>query len=246
LLNQEWMLPRVAPLLLRGHTHIGQRGVREFKIPFTAGRDGTLLQAAGFEPLSKTLTYPTILERDERGRTIRRITATTARWDEERSLWILQDGQITRPEPAAGRGGASLVVREPLAEYETDLSPRLLMVRRYGQFAGMLSQQQINEMLRSGTVTDVDALLRHRYSRFGTVLVNVLVIVITLPSFLLREPANLFRQSAICASIALPILMTSIILMAVNMPGLTPAVSVFLPAILLLPVAIARMAYIKT
>ncbi|MHC5022839.1 MAG: LptF/LptG family permease [Planctomycetota bacterium] len=246
LLNQEWMLPRVAPLLLRGHGHIGEGGVEEFSIPFTPGRDGTLLQAAAFDPRTNTLTRPTILERDERGGTQRRITAAVAIWDDSLESWKLRNGQATRSEPAAGRAGSALVVREPLEVYATDLSPRLLMVRRYGQFAGMLSQQQINDMLRSGTVADVSALLRHRYARFGTVLVNVLVIVITLPFFLLREPSNLFRQSVICAGTALPVLMTALVLMTVNMPGLTPAVSVFLPAILLLPVAIARMTFIRT
>jgi lipopolysaccharide export LptBFGC system permease protein LptF len=247
LLNQELMLPRVAPLVLRGHADVGQRSVDEFAVPLTPDGRGGLVQAPSFEPGIATLVRPTWLERDERGRTVRRITADTATWDAVQKAWRLERGLAVRRsgDPAAG-GAGRVVEREAVGLYATDVDPSTLIVRRHGEYAAMLSLRQITEMLERPGVVDTTTLQRHRYSRFATVLINVLVLVITLPSFLLREPTSLLRQSLVAASISLPVMLTAIIVMTVDLPGIGPAVGVFLPVIMLLPVVLARVMYIKS
>jgi hypothetical protein len=76
--------------------------------------------------------------------------------------------------------------------------------------------------------------------------VNLLVLVVALPFFLLREPANMLRQSILCAAFAVPAALGSFVAMTIDMPGLAPAVSVFLPAAVLLPLALGRVGAIKT
>ena len=50
LLNQEFLLPRLAPMLIRKHGDIGQQGVQAFNVRFTADGRGNLLQAPSFDP----------------------------------------------------------------------------------------------------------------------------------------------------------------------------------------------------
>lgn len=253
LVNQEFFLPRVAPLLLRGHGEIGESGLDAFPVPFTDDGKGTLLQAPRFEPRTATLTAPTFIERRDKRITTRRVSAATARWDGERRGWILDDGAaITAGTDATGSSGpdggrsGEVVQRTPLDFYPSEISPEMLTVRRYSQFAGMLSLEQIGEMLRAPGAKDAPALIRYRFSRFSSVLVNVLVLVITLPSFLLREPANLLRQSVVCAALAIPCMFGAAIGMMADLPGIPAAAGVFLPAIVLIPVALARVTFIKT
>jgi hypothetical protein len=130
--------------------------------------------------------------------------------------------------------------------YATDISPQVLIVRRFAQFTAMLSIEQIREMLRTPGVTDSAALRRHLYSRFSSVLVNLLVMLIALPSFLLREPANLLFQSVMCAGMTIPAMIGAAIGMMVQLPGVTPAVSGFMPVLVLIPVALARITFVKT
>ncbi len=147
----------------------------------------------------------------------------------------------------SGPGAATTAtISEPLAFFATDLDPNALIVRRHADYAGMLSLVQIEQMLDSGRVLDTARLLRHRYARFAAVAVNLLVLLIALPSFLLREPAPLMRQAVVCATMALPALTGSAIGMMVEMPGIPPAVGVFLPVIVLIPVAAARWTFLKT
>ena len=120
------------------------------------------------------------------------------------------------------------------------------MVRRFNQFAAMLSMNQISQMLDTPMLQARDALLRYRYSRFSSVLVSLLVLALTLPSFLLREPANLLRQSVQCAALAVPATVGSAIGMMVEMPGISPAVGVFLPVIVLGFMSLVPWTHFKT
>lgn len=245
LMNQEAVLPSIAPLLLRDHRQIGKAGVNEFEVRFTPDARGTLLQSPSFDPKTRTLQWPTILERDEAGRATRRIGADSATWDESRGGWVLTNAKVMtlRKEGAVGPD----TIREPMVDfYATDVSPQVLIVRRFGQFTAMLSMEQIRQMLRTPGVTDSSALRRHLYARFSSVLVNLLVMLIALPSFLLREPANLLLQSVQCAVMAVPAMIGAAIGMMVQLPGVTPAVSVFMPVLVLIPVALARITFVKT
>lgn len=244
LANQELLLPRMAPLLLRGHGQVGQASVNEFEINLTPDARGNLMQAPSFNPVTNTLASPTFLERNERGLTTRRISAESAQWDTTIGGWNLTGGvAVALPE---GEARGRTLHREPIEVYETDLDPRVLTVRRHTEFAAMLSLRQIAEILDSGGAADTDALLRFRCARFATVLMNLLVLGLTLPCFLLREPANLLRQSMLCAALAIPALLGSAVGMMASLPGIAPAGGVFLPIVVLLFVALVPWTYFKT
>lgn len=248
LLNQELIMPRVAPLLIRDHGDIARRAVGAFTVPFTRDGNGHLLQAASFDPGAGTLSKPTILMRDADGRTILRITADAASWDDQANAWRLENG-IAMSQPTAEGEQQDRVVssrRDPIAEFSTDLTPEVLTMRRFGQFASMLSTSQINQMLASRSVVDADALARFKYSRFAAVLINMLLLIITLPFFLLREPANLLLQSLWCAAVAVPGMIAALIGLTVELPGIPPAAGVFLPVAILIPIALAVAPQIKT
>jgi lipopolysaccharide export LptBFGC system permease protein LptF len=243
LLNQEFVLYRVAPLVLRRHAAIGQESISGFPVSFVHDGQGMLLQAASFDPGPRKLGWPTFLERDDIGRTIRHISAESALWNTDRRGWDLAEGRVYMLGDTSGSGNAlngdAATSWRPIDFIASTLSPRALTIKRYSQFATMLSLRQIEEMLKSPRVVDTDALLRYRYARFSSILVNLLVMALALPFFLLREPANLMRQSALCAGTALPTLFGSTVGMMVQIPGFKPAFSVFLPVIVLIPVAFA-------
>jgi lipopolysaccharide export system permease protein len=244
MVNQELMLPRVAPLLLRGTHNVGEQGIDQYEVLFTPDGNGNLLAAPSFDPQAKTLSWLTVLERDDRGRTVRRVTADRATWSESDQHWLLTNGQAVQPGGASEAGGQ--MIAKPIASYQTDLTPQALLVRRYNQFATMLSLDQISQMLKSPRIAERDVLLRYYYSRFSSVLVNLLVLALSLPFFLLREPANLLRQSVLCAAISIPATMGAAIGMMLDLPGIPPAAGVFLPVIALLFLAVFPWTFFKT
>jgi lipopolysaccharide export LptBFGC system permease protein LptF len=238
LLNQELILPRVAPMLLRSSRDIGDTGIERFEVRFTPDANGHLFTSPSYDPRTRTLHWPTILERDDKGRTIRRIWAERATWSDDHQHWRLDEGRALRPRPRSeselpDQPVAAVSEPEVIESYRTDLTPQALLVRRYNQFAGMLSLRQIDQMLQTLRTADRDTLLRHYYGRFSSVLVNLLVLALALPCFLLREPANLLRQSVLCAGLTIPATIGAAIGMMVELPGVPPAAAVFMPVIVL-------------
>lgn len=273
LVNQELFLPRVAPLLIRGHGEIGQQTIQAFPVDFTRDDRGALLQAATFDPAAGTLSGVTILERDELGRTRRRTTADTATWGrietDEGSVagWQLQGGAGVELDIGDGAGGGtggagragSPVPMEPdsarmsraeASFFATNLSPQVLVLRRHGAYASMLSLRQIAEILENPGAIDREALIqalsRYRWSRFSSVIVNVLLMWLALPAFLIRGPANLLVRAMLCAAMTLPAVILAAVFMLVTIGGIPPAVSVFLPALFLAPVVVAQWTRVET
>ncbi len=248
LVNGELVLPRLAPMLLRKHDAILARGLREYEVPLTRDADNALLRATRFDPDAERLVEPLMLRRDEAGRAVERISAISATWDEAAGAWILEGGEAIEVRPAGEASpAADRVVRtsRPVDRFETDLSPTSLLVRRSAEYAQLLGLVEI-QRLREGAGPQGDVLARTYYGRFAQVAVNLLVLATVLPCFLLRAPRPLLAQSAKTAAIAVPGILGSIAIMTVELPGLPPALSSFLPAALLLPIAAARLAWLRS
>lgn len=242
LVNQEVMLPRLAPLLVRSHGDILQGGVSSFEVPLSRDGSGQLIRMRRLDPGSGEVAGFLAIERDEAGRQTARIEAERAMWDASIGAYRLDGGARN------GRdidGGIGLAVATPVESVATDLSPSALTIRRYEQFAQMLSLRQLRAMRETGGV-DADLLARLTYLRVGGIAVNLLVLAASLPFFLRREPANHLRQSILCAAFAVPATLGSFVAMAVELPGLAPAVGVLLPAATLLPIAMWRLSGVKT
>ena len=117
----------------------------------------------------------------------------------------------------------------------------MLTLHRYGQYVDMLSISQLNNMLNSAGAFDAQMLRRHWYSRFASLAINLLVMVIVIPLFVTRDPVIVSKQARKCGAITLAILFGSPAIMLMPIAGVPAMGSVFLPAIVLLPVGLLRI-----
>lgn len=242
LADQELLLPRLATRLVREHESILKPGIETFEAPLMRDGDGDLLYAREVDPRSGEATSILVLERDEDGTAIARITADRGIWDDDASVWRLEQGMRMETGTAEGRAAT----RTSIESWETDLSPRMLMARRSLNFAQMLSLSQLRDLRDAGGGTDA-RLERTIFGRFSGALVNLLVPVIAIPFFLVRDPGTaMLSRSLQAAVVAIPMLIGALAAMTVAMPGLPAGVGAFLPVAILLPVAVARMAYLRT
>lgn len=252
--NQELVLPRIAERLVAGHESIVE-GSSSFQVPLTRDSAGNLLYASRFDPESGQIRGFLALERTPSGGLARRITARAANWDPATGSWKLVAGeQLDRagvgpqssstPSPAAPDSSASSQA-EPVAEYLTDLSPKALTARHYRLFAQWLSSAELVEITKAGAIDETVA-RRMQLGRWGSILVNLLVLAVAIPFFLQRGPANMLRQTILCAGVCVPAIIVSAILMAAPVPGLPPTVMVALPVAALVPAACARLGWMPS
>ncbi len=148
-----------------------------------------------------------------------------------------------------GRGGSAEAA--PLAgtlNIETDLDPTALLLGYNRGFAQSLSLRQTSSMLANGRLTDSlrKTLEQVRWSRLSVTLSTILTLIITMPFFLTREPKNMLAQSLKAAPIGLSALIGGIIGSAQPVPGLPVWMGVMLPVLVLVPIAIATTAAMRT
>ncbi len=247
LANQEVMLPRLAPRLVREHDAIFSDGVARFSVPLIEDASGALFLAGKFEPQTEEATDLLVIERDAEGRATRRIVAETASWDAERKGWVLVGGTASGraiPDVHATRE-TRIDQSEPCDFFATDVSPREIMSRHFRSYAQLLSIGQLNQLAADGGM-DASTAARLTGMRFAGASVNLLMLAICLPFFLLRVPQTLLQASVICAGVAVPAMLTSFFLMSVPLAGVPVMLGVFLPVALLLPFAAARLGALRT
>ena len=242
LLDQEFVLPRLASRLVREHRAILEPGVQQFEVALMRDGGGSLLYAASLASRTESAESILILERDEGGTTGGRIAADAAVWDEAREGWVLEGGR----QMSAISDENLQADRVDVDFWKTDLSPRMLLARRSLNFAQMLSLSQLRDLQEQGGTGDA-RIERTIFARFAGALVNILVPAIVMPFFLLRSPSSgMLLQSLWAAAVSIPLLLGSIAAMTVALPGFPPGVGAFLPVAILLPVAVARLAYLKS
>ena len=247
LVNGELLLPRLAPLLVRDHSAILQRTVPTFPVKLVEDRDRRLLLAASFDPATETASNMIILERDEAGAAIRRIEAARAQWNAERGGWEFEGGLVSRRSTTEGADAREVRIEpaEPITFIESDVAPRAILARRFRGFAQLLSAPQISALATEGGI-DLPTATRLIGQRFSGACVNLLMLVICLPFFLVRVPQKMLQSSVFCAAVAVPGLVGSLFAMTVELPGVPATVGVFLPVAMLLPVAAWRVGALRS
>lgn len=238
-LNQEYVIPRIAPLLARDTKQAGQERVGGTHLPLTPDGSGRVFQAETFDADSGDLQGLFVLERNAQGQPVRAIRADAARWDG--SGWVLENG---RAESRTAHGGAAAVDR-----IESGLDPTQIRLNRYKAYRNCLSFGQTGRMLERRSMLDertIAELQRIRWGRVSVWMCNLLTLALAMPFFVTREPVNMLRQSLKCAPISLAALMGGVLGSSAAIPGLPPAVGVFIPVMILLPAAIAVGSSMKT
>jgi len=242
LANREIVVPRLAELLTREKDEGGRRDMSAIPISLTPDSRGRLFHSRAFDPKTGTLASPYIIERDDNGIESRRITADSAVWKD--GAWYFTNG-------FASRRAGDRDVREPIALLETDLDPTTITLRRYEGYRQNLSTRTLTSLMdryraEGAKAQRIEPLDRIRYSRVGVMISNLLALVICLPFFLSREPANMIVRSLYCAPVALVALVGATLGSAAAIPGLPPAIAAFVPSMILMPAAIAAITSIKT
>ncbi|MCA9298555.1 MAG: hypothetical protein KDA28_05785, partial [Phycisphaerales bacterium] len=87
---------------------------------------------------------------------------------------------------------------------------------------------------------------RIRLGRVSVIVANILALLIALPFFVTREPVNMVVQSLRCAPIAITALMGGILGAYAPIPGLPASIGVFVPVMILLPIALGMVSSIRT
>jgi lipopolysaccharide export system permease protein len=244
--NQELVLPRLAPLLTRNQGDAGEHELGAAHVPLTRDGLGRVWYAQSFNADEGTLAGVSVWERDPQGRPTVRYTAESATWAGDG--WALSGGLA---EPVAqARQPAT-----PITHLATNLDPTQLRVRRFQGYSQSLSWRQLGQMLRAvdeldpgsrRSSADRDRLERIRWGRLSVMAASLLSLAVAMPFFLQKTPGSAIVRALRCAPVAIVTLMGGVLGSSMPIPGVPAAIGVFLPVLVLLPIAVASVFSVKS
>lgn len=256
-LNFEFVIPNIADLIQRDREQASQRSLESLPVRLVPDGRRRLFYARSFEPEKKQMREVLIIERSASGPATRSISASRATWRD--GGWDLENGI------AESRSSES-APKEKVERIETDLDPTALKIARFSGYSQSLSWSQISEMLgrpdllalsaddpereKAGTLDvrnqRVAELERIRYGRVAIMMCNILALLAVMPFFLRREPTSMIMESLKAAPLAVGGVMGGVLGASAAIPGLPAQVGVFVPALVLLPIAIAAVSSVRT
>src|SRR5690606_18934202 len=126
---QEFVVPPLAGKLSRAKRHLDNVDEGRQPLHYAVDRRGHPLSAGHFDAERGQLDHVAILERDERGITTRRISATKALWNDEYHRWRLVMAQANVPQSDSEVAPPPRLEEETL-HFSTQLSPTVLRARQ--------------------------------------------------------------------------------------------------------------------
>ncbi len=196
-IDQEFIIPPLAPKLVRSHDVLP--GEETYDVEFISDNNGTLICAQEFDVKSATLVYPTILTRSKIPNTLRwtvtgRISAEKAVYNEQTKRWDLINGQYT--EKAVAKAP------EAIEHFDTDLTPPDIPIRHRARYKTLLNSAQLSKLAAAGTkVKDVAQLYSQKHFRITDPIINLVMLLVSLPILVCRDPRSM--KSAIVISFAI-------------------------------------------
>ena len=244
--DQELIIPLLAPELVRAHDVVP--GQETYDVDFISDSNGALLCAQKFDVKSATLYYPTILTRARIPNTLRwtvtgRISAEKALYNYQTKCWDLRNGRYT--EKAVAKAP------EPVEFFCTDLTPTDIPIRHQARYKTLLSSAQLSRLAAAGTkVKDVAQLYSQKHFRITDPLINLVMLLVSLPILVCRDPRSM--KSAIIISFAITTacyivtFVCKMLATEVFFERIVPEVWAWVPVIIFGPVAMVELDSMKT
>lgn len=200
-IDAEVVIPSLAHRLARDHEDASGQNAKG--VWFVNDGERNLVSARTFIPSRKEMEHLLVLHRNAKGNIEKVTEAEVAQWHPITGhpfggVWKLYGGQeIIRQMTSTSLGPQEKMVPTPIYEYESELTPEAVELRQAQQWIRFLSSAKLNELKKREPF--MTARIREvQHSRFAAPIVNILMMLLGVPFFLSREPANIIGDAGKC------------------------------------------------
>ncbi|MBN1342080.1 MAG: LptF/LptG family permease [Phycisphaerae bacterium] len=243
--DQEVFIPRFAHKLARPHDDVDGR--ETYGIWFLNDRNNALVSAVEFQPRAQKLKRVVIMNRDKDNMVTGIIMADAANWDENRQLWSLDRGILLGAKDEQNESfGRDIELGKNLVDtYESELTPKELMLRQAAQWINFMSIRQLNA-LEEREVSRRWHIAQVKHSRFTNPFANMILLLIGIPFFLNREPRNVLISAALSLGVCSSAFVLNFVAQNLVSTSVNPALPAWIPLLLFGPVAVVLLDRVKT
>ncbi len=243
--NRELLLPRLAHKIARKHDDVIAQ--RTSGVHCTRDNNNAILTAVSFQPREKRLERVFIIEPDAEGRPRHLIEADYATYNYERKVWELERGtRRTMYEPLAGEGLGPPIEPQYVDEYPFTLTPEELVLRRNSQWADLLSLKELNALLQGRNLANRPSVNMSRHIRLTQPLLQWVLLLLALPFFLVREPANVMAAGGRALLLTGAFFLVAFVAHGIVKEEAYAGLIAWIPILVFGPLAAVQLANVKT
>ncbi len=248
IIDQELIIPPMADKLVRSQDDVDQEV--SYDMWFISDGNGNLFCSPKFNVSNSTMIDPTIITRKRRTDSTvwdvaGIIKADSAYYDFDSKAWILKNGIFQ--SVSRKTDGQSYYAVEA---WPSDLTPKEIPVRRKSAHMDLLSSYELVKLARQ-CPKDLARLYAQKNFRVTDPIINLIMLMISLPLLVCRDPKNM--KSAVMISFALTSLCYIITFVckifaseAVLIERSLPELWAWLPVFIFLPIAFMEFDAMKT
>ena len=247
----EFLIPSVIDKVGRTHRDL-EKEVKAYNwLYFMPDDQGNLISCRQFNVTNGTLEGLMIVERNAKGETTRQINASDATWDETgNGGWKLNKVELigVRP-PDSETESTPTVITNHLDSYffPTKLSPEIIQVQMSALHLRLLPLSQLETLAGNPSAEKYHMTIQSiMNSRISFLVVHLLVMLMALPFFMLREQRNMMTQAAKVAGLTLGAWAAAVLIMQVGGQQFNPVAAAWLPVVIYLPLSSTLLLWTKT
>ena len=205
--DQEVLIPRMIPKLVRKHDEIQQAGgSKSFAVRAMQDESRGLLNVARYHPATETdgpwMEQVDVIEFDENFMPVAHILADKGEWDPKRREWRLINGRIVtglRPN-----SNERVSKERAYPAYRSSITPDEIALYGSSEFVELLPTSRIRMLLERPKSYGTTSLQRVKHARFTQPLLNVILLLLAVPCVMSREPGKIkqgiFQCVALCGA----------------------------------------------
>ena len=257
IIDQEFLIPPLADKLVRSHDDLP--GQESYDVRFISDANGSLINSQKFEVGASTLHNPTILLREKTDRpgiweVTGRITAEKAEDRDNKGRWALSSrdpktGELVPYGLLEKVGAHGAPERKPF--YDSDITARDIPVRRKSEHKTLLSLRTLMILEKQETgIRDIFQLSSQKHFRITDPIINLVMLMVSLPILVCRDPKSMKSAVMISFSITGACFITTFVckMLATEVvfDKVMPALWAWLPVFIFLPIAFIELDSMKT
>ena len=257
IIDQEFLIPPLADKLVRSHDDLP--GQESYDVRFIGDRHGSLINSQRFEVGTRTLHSPTILLRQQTDRpgiweVTGRITAEKAVDKDNNGQWALFS-RDPKTDDLIDRGLLERVgahgTPEQIPFYTSDITARDIPIRRKSEHKTLLSLRTLMALEKQETgIRDIFQLSSQKHFRITDPIINLVMLMVSLPILVCRDPKSMKSAVMISFSITGACFITTFVcrMLATEVifDKVMPALWAWLPVFIFLPIAFIELDSMKT
>lgn len=245
-IDQEFIIPPLADKLVRGQDAVP--GQETYDVWFISDGKGSLICSQKFDMSTFTMYKPTIITRNRKPGSLiwevtGRIDADKAVYNTKAQRWDLTKGFFSATGSQEGF--------KPIAYYVTDIQPVDIPVRRNSEHKALLSSQQLSVLAtQKAKVKDLAQLYSQKHFRITDPVINVVMLLVSLPILICRDPKSMklaimisFGITAACFTVTF---VCKMLATEVIFDRVIPELWAWLPVFIFLPIAFIELDSMKT